>query len=91
MKDLEFQAAKEARPETDPKSIVLEEYHDLLNMLSKKDLDTLPSHQIYDHKIMIDEEQKHSHAPPYKMLPQKLDVVKRYLDSHLAKEIFQSS
>ena len=48
MKDLEFQAEKKARPETDPKSVVPEEYHDLLDVFSKKDLDTLPHHQKYD-------------------------------------------
>ena len=41
MRDLEFQAEKEARPETDPKSVVPKEYHDLLDVFSKKNSDTL--------------------------------------------------
>ena len=54
-------------------------------MFSKKNLDTLPPHQKYDHKIILKEEQKYDHAYLYKMSLQKLDTVKHYLDSHLAK------
>ncbi len=56
MRDLEYQAEKEARPETDPRSVVPEEYHDLLNVFPKKDSDTLPSHRKYHHKIILEEE-----------------------------------
>lgn len=56
MKDLEFQATKEARPETDPKCVVLKEYYDFLDVFSKKDSDTLLPYWKYDHKIIIEEE-----------------------------------
>ncbi len=85
MRDLEYQAEKETKPETDPRTVVPEEYHDLLDVFSKKNSDTLPPHQKYDHKIILKEEQKHGHAPFYKISPQELDVVKHYLDLHLAK------
>ncbi len=55
MRDLEYQAEKKAKPETDPRSVILEEYHNLLDVFSKKDSDTLPSHQKYDHKIILEE------------------------------------
>ena len=67
MRDLEYQAEKEARPETDPRNVVTKKYHDLLNVFSKKDSDTLPPHQKYDHKIILKEEQKYGHAPLAKM------------------------
>ena len=35
--------------------------------------------------MILEEEQKHGHAPLYKTLLQELDAVKCYLDSHLAK------
>lgn len=38
IKNLEFQAVKEARPKTDFKTIVPEKYHNLLYMFSKKKL-----------------------------------------------------
>ena len=91
IRDLEFQAEKEARPETNPKTVVPEEYHDLLDVFSKKNSDTLPPYQKYDYKIILEEEQKHGHALLYKMLLQELDAIKRYLDSHLAKGFIQAS
>lgn len=42
MRNLEFQIAKKARPETDPKSVILKEYYDFLGVFSEKDLDKLP-------------------------------------------------
>ena len=91
MRDIQYQAEKEARAETNPTSVVTQEYHDFLDVFSKKDSDTLPPHQKYDHKIHLEEEQKPGHAPLYKMSPKELDAVKRYLDSHLAKGFIQAS
>ena len=65
MKDIQYQAEKEARVETDLRSVVPQEYHDFLNIFSKKDLDTLFSHQKYNHKIHLEEEQKPGHARCY--------------------------
>ncbi len=67
MRDLEYQAEKEARPETDPRNVVTKKYHDLLNVFSKKDSDTLPPHQKYVHKTTFKEKQKYGHAPLAKM------------------------
>ena len=91
LKDLQYQAEKEARAETDPKSVVPEEYHDFLDVFSKKNSDTLPPHRKYDHKIQLEEEQKPGHAPLYKMSSEELDAVKRYLDSYLANGFIQAS
>ena len=91
MRDLKYQVVKEARLEIDPKIVVPEEYHALLNIFSKKHSDTLPPHRKYNHKIILEEKQKHGHALLYKMSPQQLDAVKRYLDSHLAKGFIQAS
>ena len=91
MRDIQYQAEKEARAETDPKSVVPQEYHDFLDVFSKIDSDTFFPHRKYDHKIHLEEEQKPGHTPLYKMSPEKLDIVKRYLDSHLAKGFIQAS
>ena len=85
MRDLEYQAEKEAKPEIDLRTVVPAEYHDLLDVFSKKTSDTLSPYWKYDHKIILKEEQKYGHALFYKILPQKLDAVKHYLDLHLAK------
>ncbi len=49
IKNLEFQTAKEIRPETDLKSIVSKECHNYLDIFSKKDSNTIIPHQKYDH------------------------------------------
>ena len=91
MRDLEYQAEKEAKPETNPRSVVPEEYHDLLDIFSKKNSDTLPPHRKYDHKIILEKQQKPGYVPLYKISPQELDAVKRCFDSNLAKGFIQIS
>lgn len=44
IKDLEYQVKKEARPETDPKTVISAKYYDLLDIFSKKDLNILLSY-----------------------------------------------
>lgn len=56
MKDLEYQAAKEAKSETDLKNVIPEEYHDLLDIFSKKNFDMLLFHQKYDDIIRLKEQ-----------------------------------
>ena len=91
IRDIQYQAKKKTRAETDPISIVPQEYHNYLNIFSKKNSDSLPLYQKYDHKMYLEEKQKLSHAPLYKMSSKKLDVVKQYLDSYLAKKFLQAS
>ena len=91
IRDIQYQAEKEARAETNPKSVVPQEYYNFLDVFSKKDLDTLPPHRKYDYQIQLEKKQKPGHAPLYKMSPKELDAVKRYLDSHLANGFIQAS
>lgn len=53
MKDLEYQVRKEARLETNLKTIVSVEYHNFLDIFSKKNLHTFPLHQKYNYKIIL--------------------------------------
>lgn len=69
MRDLEYKEEKEARRETNLRTVVTLEYHDLVNIFSKKDSDTLFLYQKYDHKIILEEKQKYDHTSFYKMLP----------------------
>lgn len=85
IKDIQYEAEKEGKAKTNPKSIISQEYHDFHDLFSKKDSNTLLSHHKYDWKIQLEEEQKPSFAKLYKMSLKELDVVKQYLDSYLAK------
>ena len=91
MRDIQYQAGKKARAETNLKSVIPQEYHNFLDVFSKKDSDTLLPYRIYDNMILLEEEQKPGHAPLYKMSLEELDTVKWYLDSHQAKRFIQAS
>ena len=54
MRDIQYQAKKEARAETNPKSVIPQEYHIFLDVFSKKDLDIPFPHRMYDHKIHLE-------------------------------------
>ncbi len=56
MRDIQYQAETKARAETNTKSIVPQEYHDFLDIFSKKDSDTLLPHRQYNHKIHLEEQ-----------------------------------
>lgn len=53
MKNLEYQAEKDARPEINLENIILKEYHNFLNVFSKKNSDTFFFHQKFDYKIIL--------------------------------------
>ncbi len=55
MRDIEYQAEKEARDKTNLKSVVSQEYYNFLDVFSKKDLEILSSYRKYDHKIYLKE------------------------------------
>ena len=64
MKDIEYQLEKATKTPTDPKTVVLEEYHKFLDVFSKEASDTLSEHSKYDHKIRFLEGYKnHGNSP----------------------------
>ena len=89
--DIQYQAEKEAKAETNTKSIILQEYYNLFDIFSKKDSDILFLHQKYDQKIYLEKKQKPGHVLLNKISPEELNAVKWYLDSLLAKRFIQAS
>ena len=68
MKDIKYQLNKTAKAPTDPKTIVLEEYHEFLNVFSKETSDTLSPYSKYDHQIhLLEGNKEHGNSPPSKM------------------------
>ena len=55
-----MQAQKEARLETNQKTVISEKYHGFLDRISKNDFDTPFFHQKYDYKIILNKEQKYN-------------------------------
>ena len=91
MKNIQYQTMKQVRTETDPRSVISQEYHDFFDVFLKKNLDTLFLYQKYNHKIHLEEEQKSSYALLYKMSFKELDAVKQYFNFYLAKKFIQAS
>ncbi len=91
MRNIQYQAEKEVRTKTNPKNIVLQEYHDFLDVSSKKNSDTFSSYQKYDHKIHLEKEQKPGHAPLYMIFSKELDTIKRILILIQPKDLFRQA
>lgn len=53
IKNLKDQEKKKSRSKIDLKSIIIEEYHNFLEIFFKKNLDILLLYQKYNHKIIL--------------------------------------
>jgi hypothetical protein len=67
------------------------EYHDLLDVFSKKASEELPPHRPYDHKIELEGSVPFSYSPLYKMTEEELEALKEYLTENLRKGYIESS
>ncbi len=94
MKNLEIQLKKQNSSKViDSKSVISLEYHDFLDVFSKKKANILSSHRKHDHRIELekDHEFDHEYASLYNLSEEKLLLVKKYLKKHLNKEFIEFS
>ncbi len=61
-------------------------YHDFLNVFDREKTTQLLSHQLYDHKIELEDEDQSSRSRLYFMLSHKLQKIKKYLEENLKKK-----
>ncbi len=61
-------------------------YHDFLNVFDREKTTQLLSHQSYDHKIELEEENQLFRSWLYFMLSYKLQKIKEYLEENLKKK-----
>jgi hypothetical protein len=88
MKNLNIQLKKqESNVITDLKSIVLIEYHDFLNVFSKKKVDVLSSHRKHDHRIEL-EEKKNSRIRIFIQYVKERTFVDKEVSSRTFKQRF---
>jgi hypothetical protein len=59
--------------------VILECYHDYLDVFSKEASDTLPPTQPYNHKIKLMTESSTGYCLLYKMLLEELKAAKQYI------------
>ncbi|KAK4689460.1 putative transposase, partial [Tremellales sp. Uapishka_1] len=69
----------------DPRDIVPADYHDYLDVFSKKAADTLPPHRSFDHRIPLVEGQQPTFGPIYSLSPVESEALRAYLDENLSK------
>ena len=84
MEDIE--KALNPKPYVDPRPLVPEEYHDLIDVFEKQNADKLAPHrEDHDFKIELESGKTPSFGPLYGMSREELMVLRKYLDDHLAK------
>ena len=94
MQDIKYQLNKTTKPPNNLKTIVLEEYHDFLDVFSKDISDTLRPYGKYDHKIELFKDEDLSnlgHSALQGMSVPQLEFVKKFLEEHLKKRFIEAS
>jgi hypothetical protein len=76
---------------TDPLTKVPSEYHDLIDVFSRENLDQLPVRRTYDHKIELIKDKQHRFSPLYSMSQDELKVLRKYLEDNLLKGFIRAS
>ena len=76
---------------TNPAKKLLTKYYDFLNAFFKADLDILPLHRLYDHKIPLIKEITPPWGLLYSISQDELKVLKKYLEENLSKEFIRAS
>ena len=66
-------------------------YHDLIDVFFKQTANELFLHWLYDHKIVLESEQKLEYTPLYNMSHEKLIAVKNYIEDNLQKDFIEVS
>jgi len=66
-------------------------YHDFLNVFDREKTIQLSSHQSYDHKIELEDENQSSRSQLYFMSSHKLQKIKKYLEENLKKKFITLS
>ena len=92
IKDIEYQLNKTAKTLTNPKTVVLKEYHKFLYIFLKETSDTLSPHSKYEYQIcLLEGYRDHGNNPLRKMSELKLQFVKKFLEEHLKKSFIEAS
>ena len=67
------------------------EYKDYQEMFGEQVVVTLPEHQDWDHKILLEDRKKPTHSSIYTLSAKELEALRDYLDKNLAKKFIRLS
>ena len=87
----DIEKALEPKKEVDPLTILPEEYHEFIDVFSRKESDILPPHRPYDHKITLKDSSSLPFSRLYPISRDKLLVLHKYLREHLNKDFIKAS
>ena len=79
------------RKNVDPAPLLPKQYHDFLDVFSKKESDVLPEHRPYDHAIKLKEGFPIPNQALYGMSRTEIEELRRYLDENLSKGFIRAS
>ena len=86
MRDIIDQHKKEETNDIDPRKILLEEYHEFLDVYSKKKSDMLLPHRKGDHRIELEEGKQPNWVPRlYQITQEEMEEVRRWITENLSK------
>jgi hypothetical protein len=88
----DIKKALEPKQYIDPRPLIPEEYHDLIDEFEKRFADQLPPHRDeHDFKIELEPGMTPKFGPLYGMSREELLVMRHYLDEHLEKGFIRPS
>ncbi|TKA50332.1 hypothetical protein B0A49_13656, partial [Cryomyces minteri] len=87
----DVEKALQPKEEVDPATKLPPEYHEFLDVFSRKDSDKLPIPRPYDHKIILQPGKEPPFGPLYGMSQPELLVLQKYLKENLSKGFIQAS
>jgi transposase InsO family protein len=76
---------------TDPVEKVPTEYHEFLDVFSRKESEKLPEHRPYDHKFNLESGKQPPFGPLYGMSLNELKCLRKYLKENLSKGFIRAS
>jgi hypothetical protein len=93
IEDVNEHIQKQAAAKPDPEEVLPVEFRQFADVFSKKASDTLPEHrEEYDQHIELKDGAKLPRTQPLRrMSPEKLQVVKQYLEENLEKGFIEPS
>jgi hypothetical protein len=92
MRDIRNEQERKEIPEPDPYEILLKEFHNLIDVFSKKAADTLPEYRKSDHYITLEEDVSQlGHVLLYRMSDEELEFCKKYINENFSKGFIEAS
>ena len=72
-------------------SLIPKEYHEFVDVFSKREAQQLPPHRSYDYRILLEEGATPPYGPIYSLSPEELKVLHEYIQKNLKSQWIRHS